>query len=195
VRRWAFIAIILLLFARRADATVYSWRDAQGALHISNDSDDVPAAQPEGVRKFTAKDPPRSAVAGLPSPAPADDPPGDYERGLEAGMQLGEQQVRMAAELAQTILAAMPPREPVASAAPPAVSIDYVPGPDELGVSAACAAGYLGCPYWYVGPALIGRRFFPHSHHPGMHGAGRGLFLAHDFAAHNNGLFPGRGFR
>ena len=207
MRRCTFIVVLLLLLvARPAAATVYSWHDSGGALHISNDSDEVPAGQADDLRKFTArkftaKDPARSSadpsIAGLPSPAPVDDPPGDYQRGLEAGMRVAESQVRMAAELARTILAAMPAREPVPVAQPPAVSVSYVPGPDDFVGSGYGCDGYLGCgypyPYWYFGPAIVGRRLDRHFHHPGMRGSGNGLFLAHDFAARNNGIFP-RGF-
>jgi len=198
MRCCTFVVVFLLLLTRPAAATVYSWHDSGGALHISNDSDEVPPGQADDLRKFTAKDPVRSsvdgAIAGLPSPAPAADPPGDYERGLEAGMRVGEAQVRMAAELARTILAAVPAREPVPIAQPPAVSVSYVPGPNDFAGTSYGCDGFLGCgypyPYWYFGPAIVGRRFDRRFHRPGMHGSGSGLFLAHDFAAHNNGLFP-----
>src|SRR5262249_16452625 len=174
------------------DATVYSWRDADGALHFSNDADEVPTERPEGFRAVTSnRQPPKGAegdAAGSPDDALADDPPGAYERGLAAGLQVGEQQLRAAAGMARIMVEAAPRTTwtppPVVVAQPPAVSVSVVRAPQRFSDEPYVSGWPFWAP-WFVGPAFIGdgfshhHRFFRFGHRlhgggffPGMHGRG-----------------------
>jgi uncharacterized protein DUF4124 len=123
--------MMVLLVCTSSEATVYSWRDENGTLHFANDADAVPSDPAGGVRTFTAKTPTR------PAPSLADgggrvadrsaDPPVDYERGLAAGLQIGEEQLRAAVDLAQSARAPAPQ-------APVYVTVPYAPPRPEVSV-------------------------------------------------------------
>jgi hypothetical protein len=129
----------LVVAAGSADATVYRWRDADGALHFSNDSADVPPGEPEAFHSFTTRAPARVATeSGAPAVSPlatggvVGDPPGEYERGLAAGIELGEQQLRAAAELAAVMVERVPEAPPAWVPIPqpePGVSVSIIRAP------------------------------------------------------------------
>ena len=129
---------MVLLVCTSSQATVYSWRDENGALHFANDADEVPSDPVGGVRTFTAKTPTRPAPSvaddgGRVADRPAD-PPADYERGLAAGLQIGEEQLRAAVDLA-SVRAPAPAPQPVYVTVPytpprPEVSVGIVRAPD-----------------------------------------------------------------
>jgi hypothetical protein len=208
VRR-VLIGIATLLLAGRAHATVYSWRDGDGAYHFTNQTADVPPGQLEAFHSFSeaAPAPSEGDGAGDP-PAAADDPPGSYAQGVEAGLRMGEEQIRLAAELARVIADSAPPAAPapIVYAPPaPAVVVDVVPAyASNCGPWNQCGYGYgygFGYPYdsWIVGPAFFGRPFFRHGRF--LHGGHRSGDRSFPFAGgggpvgvggHFGGHFGGR---
>ena len=52
------VGLMLLPTMSVAHATVYGWHDDQGALHLTNQADEVPRAVATDVQSFTA--PPRA---------------------------------------------------------------------------------------------------------------------------------------
>src|ERR1051326_5935019 len=105
MRRALFLAVAVLLLAGRAEATVYSWRDGDGAYHFTNQSAEVPPGQLDGFRTVTEAPPdPSAAASGATADPPAvraDDPPRGYEQGVEAGRRIAEEQARLSRELAE----------------------------------------------------------------------------------------------
>lgn len=213
------VAWTLLLSAGSAGATVYRWRDADGALHFSNDSADVPPGEPEAFHSYTPRTParvtPESGALGVYSRGAAvelGDPPGEYERGLAAGIRLGEEQVRAAAELARVMLERTPEAPsawvPIARQQP-AVSVSIVRAPRRWFHSSGpwldvapwfdgypYGYPYCGYPYWspwVVSPAFVGGHFGRfHSFRFGHHGK-RGGFMRAGRGPHwRNGVGPGR---
>jgi len=182
-----FAAIALALPAA-AHATVFSWRDEAGALHFTNDEREVPPEKGDAVRSFTSKAAIATASAaagddsdGPADPAPAADSRAAYERGLEAGMRIAEEQVRTAAELARVMVEAERPQVPYVfpatapAPAPPPVSVAIVRSPYRLadGYDDAWWPGgfWPGWSPWFVSGGFIdGRVGRHHRFRHGMHG-------------------------
>jgi len=119
------VPILSAPFSPDAWATVYEWRSPKGSRHFSNDVATVPEDKRDAARTFTSR------FAGKSPPAVASPVPTNrtqyssavqtsiaqahiaaYEPGLERGLQTAERQVRIAGELARTVLEAAPRRPP-----------------------------------------------------------------------------------
>ena len=201
-------AVLLFALAGSARATVYSWHDDGGALHFSNDADDVPDGKSEGVATFTSKHPAKppaetaaatspSVVAASPAGVPVADPPNDYERGLDLGLRIGEQQIRAATEIARVLVDT---RQATSVAEPPQVHVSVVPAPGPTFTSANPYAyadyGFPAYSPWFFGsPAFDGGGFHRHSHSSRFgqfgHGSSDGIFLGNGGFA----VMPGQTIR
>jgi hypothetical protein len=188
----ALVSAVLL--AGPAQATVFSWRDEGGTYHFTNRPDEVPAGPLDGYRASTEAPPPQPAAAECasdPPAAPADDPPGTYEQGVEAGLRLGAEQIRIAGEIAQQAQPepVAPPPQVIYVQQPAPVVVDVVPYDTGCG-GRGCGYGYgygYGYPFnaWVVTtPGLFSRPFSRHGRFAGNHrfggrafggGGGRGL--------------------
>jgi hypothetical protein len=182
---FGLVLILSASFSAGVSATVYEWRSPNGDRHFSNDVATVPEDKREAARTFTSR------FAGIqtpaaPSPAPANHTQDSaalqtstaqahiaaYERGLERGLQTAERQVRMAAELARTVLAAAPRRPPtqiiIRQSAPQVRHIySHAPAP---------FYGFIG-PYSHYGSSYFSHRSYPHRSH--AYGFRRGRFISH----------------
>jgi hypothetical protein len=165
--------------------------------HFTNQANDVPPGQLRGFRTFAEAAPSRNLGDGAAGDAPADDPPSGYAQGFEAGLRLGEQQIRLAGELARTMAESASPA-PVVYMPPPApILIDVNSYPAAYPSAYPAGYGYYGCgpsgfgfgfgcgyAPWIVGTVFsrrpfFGRRQFLHD--------GRG-FMSHSFFAGGHGL-------
>jgi len=208
VRAVILAGVFLVAGASRVEAIVYSWHDDAGVLHLSSDPDDIPAALRDTVKKFESKTTERYPSANAPeeaapSPSRAQEPLSAYERGLDRGLQMADQQVRLAAELARTFVEAAPQAQPTRMTLPvsrreaPAFTVGYVRSAyDRFGVIAPYP---YGSPWFSFGCCsdfgLLRRRFVPHSHFfPGTFGPPRGLFFPFGHATQSNGFLFGHGF-
>ena len=170
---------LLLVWHPVARATVYSWRGEGGVLMVSNDPSDVPADQQASAVKFTAKPAPKPVSDDEASPfrsaeaAQAD----AYQRGFDAGLQAAERQVALAAELARTVLAAVPQTPPAS------IVIEQSTPPVAPYVAADYAPPYYGFapPYAaYPFPYAFAVNFIPHRHFfPGARGHRFAPFFPH----------------
>ena len=178
MRRVLAFSVMILLVADRADAMVYSWRDGEGVFHFTNQTDNVPTGQIEGLHTFSeapSPPPPDGAPAG-PPPALDDDPRRGYAQGLESGLRMGQEQFG-AADGGASANVELPPPPPVAVAQPPAVVVGIVPRSDQ-GLDDWNSCGFGACPSYIVGPALFGRPGFHRGRFPhGQNRFGRGTFL------------------
>jgi hypothetical protein len=188
----ALVSAVLL--AGSARATVFSWRDEGGTYHFTNRPDEVPEGPLDAFRTSTEAPPPQASAADCAGdpPVAADPPAATYEQGVEAGLRLGAEQIRIAGEIAQQ---AQP--EPVA--APPQVIYVQQPAPVVEVVPYDAGCGGRGCGYgygyWYpfnswvvTSPGFFPRRSFGHGRFAGGHhlggrsfpgGAGVGLHGGH----------------
>jgi len=204
MRRALFLAVAVLLVSGRAQATVYSWREGDGSYHFTNQAADVPPGQLDAFRTVTEAHPVSStadSAAADPPAARADDPPSGYEQGLEAGLRIAEEQIRLSGELAERMQPEPAAAPPVYMPAPPQPIVVNV-APSDTGCGPwGCGYGY-GYPYnsWVVGPAVFGRPFFGHGRFHGEHrfdkrpfftgGFNLGTFNS-SFPATFNAGFPG----
>jgi len=196
----ALLVAPLFLTSSLVHATVYAWKGERGALHLSNDLENVPEAQRTSAQQFIAKPVEKSALEGTlpPTPSPEVTLMSAYERGLERGLHLAEQQVALAGELARSVLGALPPRPPtrIIIQQPPQTIIRYVtPGYySPFYGSLRPYVPYLpyrGFDYAY---GFHRGRFPRHSHFfPGTRGRRRGLFFPHGHLSQDGFLF-GHGF-
>jgi len=120
---FGLVVILSTSFSLGVSAAVYEWKSPNGSRHFSNDVATVPEDKRDAARAFTSRFAGKSLPAGA-SPVPANRTQDSsavqadiariaaYERGLERGLQTAERQVRMATELARTVLAAAPRRPP-----------------------------------------------------------------------------------
>lgn len=123
---FGLVLILSASFSSGVSATVYEWRSPNGSRHFSNDVATVPEDKRDAARTFTSRFAGKK-IGASPFPVPANHTQDSatlqtgiadiariaaYERGLERGLQTAERQVRMAAELARTVLAAVPRRPP-----------------------------------------------------------------------------------
>jgi hypothetical protein len=179
--------LLLSLVVSPARATVYRWQDQDGAQVFTNSQEEVPESQRSSVKTFTAKPPVERTVKeeSATDRPEAEGPPPEraWERGFERGLATGERQVKLATDLARTLLAAVP-RAPSQTFVrePPQVTVAYVPR--ERYVLHAYPWRTFIAPYGpsFVSPAFgyaSPRRFFvPHSHFfPGTFGPRSGLFF------------------
>jgi hypothetical protein len=201
------LAMSVLFYAASAYATVYGWKGDGGVLHLSNDPEDVPAAQRDSALKFTTKPVP---VVSAPAPEPTPSTPdlaaasanlqlSAYERGLEHGLQAAEQHITLAGELARAMLAATP-------RTPPTRIVIQQPGPIVIHDVTPDYYYYPPAFYGFVGPsAPFGWGFFPsfsyaygfrygrfapHSHFfPCVRGRCAGLFFPSGHFSHHGFLF------
>ena len=187
-------------------ATVYGWKSEGNVLCLSNDLESVPESHRATAQKFMSKLAGKRAVVSVES-APSPEPIttsvnlelSAYERGLEKGLQVGEQRVALAGELARTVLAAVP-RTP-----PPRIIIQQ-PGPT---IIREVTPDYYVPPFYgFIGPEaswpwgashIYGysygfRRLAPHSHffpgsRRGLRARRTGLFFSSRFRARHGKLF------
>jgi len=206
------IGVLVVLLASRGEATVYTWVDQAGALHLSSSAEDVPEAERSSLRSFTAKAlPPEAAAATSPAddggapfermPRVSDpnDRPTAYERGLDRGLEVGEQEARIAGELARTMLGSIvppPPPPPPPRREPPPFVVSVIPSYYErVAVIAPYLLFYPGVPFGGLVSTFGVSRFVPHSHFsPGTFGPRRGLFFPHGHATQDNGFLFGDAF-
>jgi Domain of unknown function (DUF4124) len=208
----AALLVSVLCCASSAHATVYSWRDENGKLHLCNDQEEVPEAHRTTAKTFKSKFAAQTPVAvPVTVPAPSAEPVAisAYERGLERGLQAAERQVALAGELARTLLAAAPQPPPPPPPSPPQVIIIQQPAtvvryvspepspyyaPPFYGFIAPYST-YYGFPYSFTYPYGFGRgRLIPHSHFfPGARRRRAGLYFPYGHASHRGFLF-GHGF-
>jgi len=196
-------SLLLLSFSTTTHATVFAWRGEGGALHLSNDLEEVPEARRTSAQQFTSKlagkAAPESPVL-TPSPPPAE-PMSAYERGVERGLVAAERQMEMTNELLQTVLQAVPQPPP-----PPTIIIQQQPetavryvdrGPSGIPYYGYLSpyASYWGAPYAYLYPYGFSRgRLVPHSHFfPGTRGRNVGIFFPDGHFSHH-GFLSGHGF-
>jgi len=172
-----------------AQATVYSWKGEGGVLMLSNNPNDVPPDQQASVRKFTSAPAPAPALVPDDDEASGQPPRGDatrvdaYQRGFDAGLEAGERQVALAAELARTVLASIP---------------QTPPAPVVIEQSAPPAAPYGGCDY---GPAYYASPYygFGYPPYPFLYGFAVSSFPRRHFVSGFHGhrlapFFPHGGF-
>ena len=121
--RLGLVSILLLtLLPVQVSATVYGWKGDGGVLHLSNNPEDAPDPATETVTEYTSKLAQKAAntSSATETATPPAAPPAEteierlraYERGLERGLASAEEQVQMAAELARSVLTAVPPPPP-----------------------------------------------------------------------------------
>jgi hypothetical protein len=196
-------AVGLIVFSSPppSHATVYAWKSENGALHLSNELENIPEAQRTTAQQFTAKPAEKIVREGTVPPAPPSPevtPTTAYERGLERGLQMAERQVALAGELARSVLAAVPPRPPtrIIIQQPPQTIIRYVtpgyysPFYGPIGPYAP----YVPCGGFGYAYGFGYGRFVPHSHFfPGIRGRRSGLFFPHGHFSQDGFLF-GHGF-
>ena len=122
---FGLVLILSASFSPDTWAAVYEWRSPTGSRHFSNDVATVPKDKRDAARTFTSR------FAGKSPPAVASPVPTNrtqdssavqtsivqayiaaYEPGLERGLQTAERQVRIAGELASTVLETAPRRPP-----------------------------------------------------------------------------------
>jgi hypothetical protein len=195
----------VFLYAASAYATVYGWKGDGGVFHLSNDLEDVPAAQRDSALKFTAK-----PVPAVPTPTPEPTPSTSdlaaasvnlqlsaYERGLEHGLQTAEQHMTLAGELARAMLAATPRTPPtrIVIQQPGPIIIrdvtpDYYPSAFYGFAGAYAPFGWGFFPGFSYAYGFRYGRFAPHSHFfPCVRGRCRGLFFPHGHFSHHGFLF------
>lgn len=193
VRRALFLSVAVVLLAGRARATVYSWRDGDGAYHFTNQEADVPPGQLEGYRTVTEAKPVSSTAESPPADPPAD-PPSGYQQGLEAGLRIAEEQIRLSNELAER-MQPEPAAAPVVYAPPPQPIVVNVAGAETGCGPWGCGYGYgYGYPFnsWVVGPAVFGRPFFGRGRFHGAHRFGKRPFFSGGFGVGSfSPSFPG----
>ena len=165
------LAVTMLLLAGRADATVYSWRDADGVFHFTNREDVLPATQPEAFRTFRQIESPAADPAVDERAAEAQATAGEvaeagasraYVEGVEAGIRIAEEELRLARELARAEAEELQPAAaPVVYYVqePPPVVVSVVPARDNrYYYDGWGSCGFGGCTSFLVGPTFGGRR-------------------------------------
>lgn len=210
---FGLVLILSAFFSSGVSATVYEWRSPNGSRHFSNDVATVPEDKRNAARTFTSrfagKRPPVAA-----SPLPADRTQDSaarqtgiadiariaaYERGLERGLQTAERQVRMAAELARTVLAAAPRRPPIQiiirQSAPQVRHVySHDPAPFYGFISPYGPSHSSHFPYRSYSYGFRRGRFISHSHlSPSRHRRHRGIFFPRGHQSKDGFLF-GHGF-
>jgi hypothetical protein len=201
------LLVIVFLFSSStvAHATVFAWKGEGGALHFSNDPEEVPEAHRTSARQFTAKlagkaAPENPALASPPSSPPAESTSA-YERGLERGLIAAERQMEMTNEILKTTLQAVrqppPPQTIIIQQQPADPVVRYVdrnPYPVPYYGFVSPYSSYWGVPYAYHYPYGFSRgRLVPHSHFfPGTRRRSRGLFFPHGHSTHH-GFLSGHG--
>jgi len=200
-----FVSVLLISSSTVVHATVFAWKGEGGALHLSNDPEDVPEAHRTSAQQFTSK------LAGKVSPVdPAPDSPSSppaesasaYERGVERGLFAAERQMEMTNEILKTTLQAVhqPPPPPtiiIQQQSEPVVRyVDREPSYFPYYGSIAPYAAYWSVPYAYHYPyGFNSGRFVPHSHFfPGTRGRNFGIFFPQGHFSHHGFIF-GHGFR
>jgi len=198
------ISVFLISSPAVVHATVFAWKGEGGALHLSNDLEEVPEAYRTSARQFTSK---LAAKAASEDPALASSPPlpvestSAYERGVERGLLAAEQQMEMTNEILKTTLQAV--RQPPSS--PSTIIIQQQPQTVVRYAARNSYAvpyyGYIspysfywGVPYAYPYPyGFSYGRFVPHSHFfPVVRGRSRGLFFPQGHFSHH-GFLSGHG--
>ncbi len=201
----------LLAFPSLTQATVYSWRDEKGTLQLSNNVEEVPGAQRAAAHQFVSKLAAVTPVSSeTPLPRNAETTPANaemhaYERGLAQGLQTAEQQISLAGELAQAILAATPRPAPpriILHQAGPVIVRDVSPAysfPSLYSYARFSGAPDRDFPRGpYCGTSkrfsstqsLRCRRFVPHSHFfPGRRRTNAELYFPQGHVSHRGYLF------
>jgi hypothetical protein len=199
-----FVSVLLISSSTVVHATVFAWKGEGGALHLSNDPEEIPETHRTSAQQFTSK---LAGKAAPENPAPAFSPPlpaeptTAYERGVERGLFAAERQMEMTNEILKTTLQAV--RQPLPP--PPTIIIQqqsepvvrYVdrnsyPVPYYGFISPYSA--YWGVPYAsHYSYGLRRGRFVPHSHFfPSARGRSKGLFFPYGHSTHH-GFLAGHG--
>jgi len=204
----ALLATVFLISSSTVvHATVFAWKGEGGALHFSNDPEEVPETHRTSARQFTSKLAGKAAPEdlALASPLPPSaEPTTAYERGVERGLLAAERQMEMTNELLKTTLQAVrqPPPSPPSTIIiqqPSEPVIRYVDrnpyGPVPYYGFISPYSAYWGVPYAYHYPyGFSFGRFVPHSHFfPGTRGRNFGIFFPHGHSSHH-GFLSGHGF-
>lgn len=198
------ISILLISSSTAVHATVFAWKGEGGALHLSNNPEEVPETHRPSARQFTSKFAGKAAPADptpASSPPPLAEPTTAYERGIERGLIAAERQMEMTNELLKTTLQAVrqpPPPPTIIIQQPSEPVVRYVDrGPDYFPYYGPIApySAYWGVPYASHYPyGFSRRRLVPHSHFfPGTRRRSRGLFFPHGHSTHR-GFISGHGF-
>ena len=181
-------------------ATVFAWKGEGGALHLSNDPEEVPEAHRNSAQQFTSKLAGKAAPenpASVSPPPPSAEPTSGYERGIERGLVAAERQMAMTNELLNTVLQAVPQPPPLPTIIiqqQPETLVRYVDhGPSYFpyyGFISPYSSSW-GVPYAYHYPYGFSQgRFVPHSHFfPGTRGRNAGIFFPHGHSSHHGFLF------
>lgn len=198
-------SLFLISSSSVAHATVFAWKGEGGALHFSNDPEDVPEAHRPSAQQFTSKfagKPAPTDPASIAPPLPSAGPTSAYERGVELGLQAAERQMEMTNALLQTTLQAVrqpsPPPSMIIIQQPSEPVVRYVDrGPSYFPYYGFIApySFYWGVPYAYHYPyGFSSGRFVPHSHFfPGTRGRNTGIFFPDGHFSHR-GFLSGHGF-
>ena len=197
------VSLFLIAPSPVVHATVYAWKGEGGALHLSNDPEEVPEAHRTSAQQFTSKIAGKAAPensASASPPPPSVEPTSAYERGVERGLLASERQMQMTNELLRTALQAVPQPPP-----PPTIVIQQQPEavvryvdrePSYFPYSGFIApySSYWGAPYISHYPYGFRRgRLVPHSHFfPGVRRRSRGLFFPQGHSTHH-GFLSGHG--
>lgn len=199
------VSVLLLSSSTVVHATVFAWKGEGGALHLSNDPEEVPETHRPSARQFTSKFAGKAAPEAL---APASPPPPSaesttaYERGIERGLIAAERQMEMTNEILKTTLQVVhqppPPAPTIIIQQPSEPIVRYVDrGPDYFPYYGPIApyAAYWGVPYAYRYPYGFSRgRLVPHSHFfPGTRRRSLGLFFPYGHST-QHGFISGHGF-
>ena len=203
---FGLVLILSASFSSGVSATVYEWRSPNGNRHFSNNVATVPEDKRDAARTFTSRFAGKQ-IGASPSPLPANRTQDSaaiqagitnmaaYERGLERGLQTAERQVRMAAELARTVLAAAPRRPPtqiiIRQSAPQVRHIySHDPAPFYGFISPSGPYHSSHFPYRSYSYGFRRGRFIPHSHlSPSRHRRHRGIFFPRGHQSKDGFLF------
>jgi hypothetical protein len=198
------ISVLLISSSTVVHATVFAWKGEGGALHLSNDPEEIPEAHRPSARQFTSKLAGKAASENpetSSSPSPLAEPTTAYERGVERGLFAAERQMEMTNEILKTTLQAV--RQPAPP--PPTIIIQQQSDPVVRYVDrdpyAVPYYGFIspyfpygGVPYAYHYPYGFRRgRFVSHSHFfPGTRGRNTSIFFPRGHSSHH-GFLSGHG--
>lgn len=197
-------SLSLISSATVVHATVFAWKGEGGALHFSNDPEEIPERHRTAAQQFTSKLAGK-VLSAEPMPVSSSAPPIEstsaYERGIERGLQAAERQMEMTNELLKTTLQAVrqppPPPQTIIIQQPSEPVVRYVdrePGYFPSAGYIAPYSSYWGVPYAYHYPYGFRRgRMVRHSHFfPGSRRRNTGIFFPHGHSTHH-GFLSGHG--
>jgi len=202
------VTAFLCCSSSAAHATVFSWKGEGGALHFSNDPEEVPETHRPSAKQFTSKLAGKVTPESSPERAtpPSSAPPlaestTAYERGVERGLLVAERQLEMTNEILKTTLQAVrqppPPQTIIIQQQPAEPIVRYV----EREPSHFPYYGVISPYSWHWGRPYFSHysygfrrgRLVPHSHFfPGTRRRNTGIFFPHGHSTHH-GFLSGHG--